>query len=70
MYNISSGLFLKAIFFSLDELKKLQEQMKSLQEQLKMATIKQPASPARPQKSAGNQTGILGILCVSVIKKL
>ncbi|XP_036084074.1 protein MCM10 homolog isoform X2 [Rousettus aegyptiacus] len=35
-----------------DELKKLQEQMKSLQEQLKMATIKQPASPARPQKSA------------------
>ncbi|XP_006907031.1 protein MCM10 homolog [Pteropus alecto] len=35
-----------------DELKKLQEQMKSLQEQLKMATIKQPASPVHPQKSA------------------
>ncbi|XP_059567225.1 protein MCM10 homolog isoform X6 [Myotis daubentonii] len=35
-----------------DELRKLQEQMKSLQEQLKMATIKQPASPACPHKSA------------------
>ncbi|CAK6432621.1 unnamed protein product [Pipistrellus nathusii] len=34
-----------------DELRKLQEQMKSLQEQLKMATIKQPTSPACPQKS-------------------
>ncbi|XP_023607255.1 protein MCM10 homolog isoform X2 [Myotis lucifugus] len=34
-----------------DELRKLQEQMKSLQEQLKMATIKQPASPACPHKS-------------------
>ncbi|XP_016059405.1 PREDICTED: protein MCM10 homolog isoform X2 [Miniopterus natalensis] len=34
-----------------DELRKLQEQMKSLQEQLKMATIKQPASPARPHTS-------------------
>ncbi|XP_053779396.1 protein MCM10 homolog isoform X2 [Desmodus rotundus] len=33
-----------------DELKKLQEQMKSLQEQLKMATIKQPTSPACPHK--------------------
>ncbi|KAK1338714.1 hypothetical protein QTO34_019371 [Cnephaeus nilssonii] len=34
-----------------DELRKLQEQMKSLQEQLKMATIKQPTSPACPHKS-------------------
>ncbi|XP_077025517.1 protein MCM10 homolog isoform X2 [Tamandua tetradactyla] len=34
-----------------DELRKLQEQMKSLQEQLKMATIKQPASPALLHKS-------------------
>lgn len=35
-----------------DELRKLQEQMKSLQEQLKMATIKQPTSPACLHKSA------------------
>lgn len=44
------------IFFPLDELRKLQEQMKSLQEQLKLATIKQPASPALSRKTPGNQT--------------
>lgn len=70
MYNISSGLVLISIFFfSIDELKKLQEQMKSLQEQLKMATIKQSTSPARPHKPPGNQTVILGIVCISVTKK-
>ncbi|XP_037703924.1 protein MCM10 homolog isoform X2 [Choloepus didactylus] len=36
-----------------DEIRKLQEQMQSLQEQLKMATIKQPASPALLHKSPG-----------------
>lgn len=57
MYTISCGLVLKSIYFSsLDELRKLQEQMKSLQEQLKLATIKQPASPARLHKTPGNQT--------------
>lgn len=44
------------IFFPLDELRKLQEQMKSLQEQLKLATIKQPASPTLSCKTPGNQT--------------
>lgn len=69
MYNTSSGLLLKLLFFPLDELRKLQEQMKSLQEQLKMATIKQPTSPACPHKS-GNQTVILVKVCISHIKKL
>ena len=55
--NISSSLVLKSVCVSFpDELKKLQEQMKSLQEQLKLATIKQPASPARLHKSPGNHT--------------
>ena len=71
MYDISSALGLKSIYFSfLDELKKLQEQMKSLQEQLKIATITQPASPALLHKSPGNQTVILGITCISVSEKL
>lgn len=57
MYDISSGLVFKSVyFFPLDELRKLQEQMKSLQEQLKLATIKQPASPALSRKTPGNQT--------------
>lgn len=36
-----------------DELRKLQEQMKSLQEQLKVATIKQPPSPALHKSPEG-----------------
>lgn len=57
MYDISPGLGFKSVyFFPLDELRKLQEQMKSLQEQLKLATIKQPASPALSHKTPGNQT--------------
>ncbi|KAM6216209.1 protein MCM10 homolog [Rhynchocyon petersi] len=39
-----------------DELKKLQEQMKALQEQLKLATIRQPASPAILHKSSGKSS--------------
>lgn len=55
VYNISSGLVPKLVYFSfVDELRKLQEQMKSLEEQLKMATIKQPASPPVLHKSPGN----------------